>query len=120
MALFQIKAPLRLKDFVKDENVEEDLQDLDHDKQHTIAPSKTRKHKCNQCDYQANEKYKLKQHVEAVHLGIKNYKCDQCNYRTYRNSDLKQHMNRIHLEMKNTSVVNVIIKQVKSINSNYI
>ena len=34
-------------------------------------------HKCEECGFEAEDKYHVQRHAEAVHLGLKNIKCDQ-------------------------------------------
>ncbi|KAL3271180.1 hypothetical protein HHI36_021677 [Cryptolaemus montrouzieri] len=60
----------------------------------------SRKYKCTECDYEALRKSHLKDHVNSVHLGIKNYKCNQCDYQASRKSHLKVHVNNIHLGIR--------------------
>ena len=43
-------------------------------------------HKCEECGFEAEDKYHVQRHAEAVHLGLKNIKCDQggdCSHETF-------------------------------------
>ena len=51
---------------------------------------------CNLCNYGTDGKSALKDHVNAVHLGLRPYKCDKCNYASADNGSLKRHVRVKH------------------------
>ena len=58
------------------------------------TPCKTT-YPCNQCEFKANWKHNLKQHIEAIHQKI-TYSCDQCDYTASHKGNLKRHNKTIH------------------------
>ena len=56
---------------------------------------KQTKLECKQCDYKAYHSNHLKNHINAIHLGIK-YSCNECDHQATQKSSLKAHMRRIH------------------------
>ena len=60
---------------------------------------KEEQHSCDQCDYSASRRDKLKQHVNAKHFGIK-YQCDMCPYEASRSDKLKVHKEAKHFGLR--------------------
>ncbi|KAL3271201.1 hypothetical protein HHI36_021697 [Cryptolaemus montrouzieri] len=60
--------------------------------------SSAHNYECSHCDYQTNQKYILKRHVNSVHLGIKNHNCDHCDYKTSDKYYLTVHTKSVHFE----------------------
>ena len=60
------------------------------------------KHICITCNHRFRSPSGLKQHHDAVHLGLKPYKCkeQECGKYFSRTDHLKQHHNSVHLELK--------------------
>ncbi|KAL3283702.1 hypothetical protein HHI36_024002 [Cryptolaemus montrouzieri] len=58
-------------------------------------------YKCSQCDYRAATRGRLETHTESTHLGLRNYKCSQCDYRAATKRKLKIHTESVHLGLKN-------------------
>ena len=56
---------------------------------------KQTKLECKQCDYKAYHSNHLKNHINAIHLGIK-YSCNECDHQATQKSSLKAHMRRMH------------------------
>ena len=54
---------------------------------------------CDQCDYSATRKDKLKQHVDAKHIGLR-YPCDMCPYEATRSDKLKAHKEAKHFGLR--------------------
>jgi len=65
----------------------------------SIVDVQKKKHKCQQCDYQAIRKDSLNVHVQAKHGGLK-YPCQQCDYQATYEKDLKKHIESIHEGIK--------------------
>ena len=42
-------------------------------------------HPCDQCDYQATQRSRLKVHTQSIHKG-QCYSCDQCDYQATQKS----------------------------------
>ena len=54
---------------------------------------------CDKCDYTCDTKQLLRNHIEAVHLKVKNYKCSSCSWVcSYNKQTLKSHIKRMHKE----------------------
>ena len=54
---------------------------------------------CDKCDYTCDTKQLLRNHIEAVHLKVKNYKCSSCSWVcSYNKQTLKNHIKRRHKE----------------------
>ena len=50
---------------------------------------------CKLCDYEANRKSNLSQHVKSIHEGIK-YDCKLCDYKAKQRNSLTKHVESIH------------------------
>ena len=50
---------------------------------------------CKLCDYKANRKSNLSQHVKSIHEGIK-YDCKLCDYKAKQRNSLTKHVESIH------------------------
>ena len=59
-----------------------------------------RPYKCDKCNYACAESTKFKRHVDSVHLGLRPYKCDKCNYSSAERTKLKLHVDGVHLGLK--------------------
>ena len=57
-----------------------------------------RKFQCDQCEFKAKCKEKLKDHQNRVHVYIKAYKCELCDYSAKVAKDIKVHKNVHHSE----------------------
>ena len=57
---------------------------------------RTEENKCQFCNYSTSNIYHFKEHVDAVHLKIRNLKCQQCEYTTSSQRALRHHMTRQH------------------------
>ena len=57
----------------------------------TQSSDRAAKIKCIHCGYATWYRGKLKEHVNNVHLGIKDLKCKECNYQTSYGSNLRSH-----------------------------
>ena len=53
------------------------------------------KYNCEQCDYKANQKGNLQQHVKSVHKGVK-YSCERCYYEATKKVFLQRHVASNH------------------------
>ena len=60
------------------------------------------KHKfqCEKCDFKTSHKYNFRNHVNAVHLGIRAYKCEFCEKTFTQRSHVRTHMKNVHIEEK--------------------
>ena len=59
--------------------------------------------KCDKCDYASNESRWLKNHISAVHLGLRPYKCETCESTFTQKSHLNTHMKAVHLNIRQHS-----------------
>lgn len=50
---------------------------------------------CDQCDFKTGDKYQLRNHVAAKHIGIM-YDCDECEHQSAYKKNLKRHKRRAH------------------------
>jgi hypothetical protein len=89
---------LKIKDFSCD------LCDFKCSTQNSIRHHRKAKHldesekrKCSDCSYSTYFERNLTNHVNAVHLKIKNFGCDFCDYKCSKKSDLKPHV-KTHLK----------------------
>jgi uncharacterized Zn-finger protein len=55
--------------------------------------------KCNVCDVAFSRKLNLKGHIESVHKGKKPFKCNICDAAISRKQNLKGHIESVHGEM---------------------
>jgi len=53
------------------------------------------RHKCEFCDYEVTNKWHLKTHIDAEHLGIRYY-CDHCPYEAKAKRYVQRHVEAIH------------------------
>jgi hypothetical protein len=44
--------------------------------------------------------YKLKEHINSVHIREVKYECDQCDYFGYRKDGLKNHIKAVHKKLE--------------------
>ena len=58
---------------------------------------------CDQCDYVALRKDKLRDHILAIHEGIR-YGCKMCEYQAKRKDTLLKHEKKCHLQIQDTPV----------------
>ena len=56
--------------------------------------------KCPHCPKRAKTENYLNQHIERVHLKIKNFKCSECGKEFYSKPELDVHYKSVHLKMK--------------------
>ena len=61
------------------------------------------KFKCSYCNYCVTQasKYRLREHINAKHLGIKDQECSQCDFKTGYRHILKSHVKAKHSMIKN-------------------
>ena len=52
--------------------------------------------KCNQCPYSTDHDRHMRQHVEGVHLKIRNHRCEECGYAALRKSGVERHWDAVH------------------------
>ena len=57
------------------------------------------KYLCDKCDYKATKTFNLRQHIAAIHEGVR-YSCEQCDYKATTPSNLKQHRKCRHEGVK--------------------
>ena len=66
-------------------------------KTHLLTHStKEKPYKCEQCSHSTITKFKLKRHLEIVHIGVKPYKCETCEMSFSYSRSLRAHRDRIH------------------------
>lgn len=51
---------------------------------------------CDHCGGKFASKYKLKEHVDAVHLKLKSFKCTLCDWRTGYTTNVSLHLKKVH------------------------
>ncbi|XP_045470349.1 zinc finger X-chromosomal protein-like [Harmonia axyridis] len=59
-----------------------------------------KQHKCHLCDYVAAQKGNLKAHIQSVHFNIKKHKCHLCCYGSARKVRVQEHIESVHLNIK--------------------
>ena len=47
---------------------------------------------CEYCDYKSDNKPHLKDHVNSIHLGIKQFRCGVCNFECASKGSMKRHV----------------------------
>jgi len=57
--------------------------------------------KCQFCTYSTIQPYRLKLHMDAVHLQIRNFKCELCSFTAAQRFQLKDHKARVHDKIRN-------------------
>ena len=60
----------------------------------------TKSFKCDKCDYASNELRWLKNHINAVHLGLRPFKCETCGSTFTQKPHLITHMKNVHLDLR--------------------
>jgi hypothetical protein len=71
-----------------------------------ISAKKTlHRFKCNDCSYTSQTKNWLVEHVNAVHLNMKNFKCHKCDYATGFSSNMSAHKLKPHEQCDQCDVV---------------
>jgi uncharacterized Zn-finger protein len=55
---------------------------------------------CDKCDYKFQYKCGLNNHINRVHLKIKDFECDKCYSKCSTNSHLQRHINTVHDKIK--------------------
>ena len=54
---------------------------------------------CDQCEFTSRDADIMKEHHDAVHLGLKNFLCDKCEFKTGHKKALVRHLKRKHGEI---------------------
>ena len=67
---------------------------------HIINTHSEKKFSCNQCGQKYPTEYKLQQHVEVVHEGIRKYSCDECGKTFPKKFNLTSHKKTVHEGIK--------------------
>ncbi|KAK9891287.1 hypothetical protein WA026_013598 [Henosepilachna vigintioctopunctata] len=65
--------------------------------------TKSKKYKCDFCDYSSLRRYTIVEHTKSVHLKLNIHKCNLCDFSSTYKSTVKHHMNTFHLKLKNHS-----------------
>ena len=60
----------------------------------------TRDFKCDQCDKEFTQNFKLQSHKRTIHQRISKHKCDRCAYISASRKDLEQHKKEVHDKIK--------------------
>ena len=55
-----------------------------------------KKHICDHCAHAFSNLWKLKEHVDAVHLKLRPFKCDMCDWSTGYQNNLQVHEKKVH------------------------
>ena len=55
-----------------------------------------KKLKCEQCSYQASQKWSINRHIRDVHDKIKNHVCDECGYASSEKNMMERHWDAVH------------------------
>jgi hypothetical protein len=51
---------------------------------------------CNDCHKSYNTQYALREHIERVHLKVKNFNCELCEYKAYKETEVLLHKTNMH------------------------
>ena len=71
-----------------------------HSKNAHSGSDNTKNFKCEKCDYSTNDSRCFKNHVSAVHLGLRPYKCETCGITFTQKPHLNTHMKTVHLNIR--------------------
>ena len=75
---------------------------LDHHVKNVHEPRSddVKVYQCQECGHTAREEIKLKTHIKAVHLKIKEYRCTLCNVQYTHRCNLQEHIGLRHMGYK--------------------
>ena len=65
-------------------------------RQHVQAVHEGIKFQCPECGKEYNKRQTLNSHIKYVHEKVREFSCPFCSYAASQNSDLKKHMRRVH------------------------
>ena len=55
---------------------------------------------CTFCDFEADQKDHLENHIETMHKGLKTFQCPQCSFTAGRKYHLERHVKKVHEGLK--------------------
>ena len=80
--------------------VKEEPSDTNNLLKETVLIDKKKVHICKECGYKASLKSGLHQHINSVHLKLREWVCDVCGYAAALKKTLMEHVHSIHWKIK--------------------
>ena len=85
---------------IKKEEVKEESSNTKNMLKEAVHSDKKSAHVCKECGYKASLKSGLHQHINSVHLKLKEWVCDVCGYAAALKKTLMEHVHSIHWKVK--------------------
>ena len=81
-----------------DESIIHPSSRLDEYKEGVLSEERDPSLKCDQCNFKTGDKWQLKIHIAAKHIGVM-YDCDECQHQSAYKKNLKRHKRRAHIPL---------------------
>jgi uncharacterized Zn-finger protein len=75
------------------------MADISQISTNVIHIKKVKSFFCELCEYSTYSQCHLNNHLNSIHLGIKDVKCDYCDKLFIHKSSLNDHINSVHKQM---------------------